>query len=173
MRSARLLLPTIVLLLAMVAETVWLGPLGLPGVVPPLTIVTVFGVSRWMTPPNAATLGFLVGALLDLMPPSDIPVGISAFAFALTAFALSYGRSLTEGSTLLTIFAWAAAATAAQLLRLILFVAAGVPIGGLSAVGLELLMTPVYALMLSSILLPLSSMWERLAATTRQPTIFR
>ena len=100
-------------------------------------------------------------------------MGISAFAFALTAFALSYWRSLTEGSTLLTIFAWSTAAASAQLLRLVLFVAAGVPVGGLQSVALELLMTPIYALMLSSLVLPLSSTLERIAATPRQPTIFR
>lgn len=173
MRVTRVLFPLLALLFAAVAETVWLAPIGFPGVVPPLTIITMFAVTRWMTPANAATVGFAVGIMLDLMPPSDVPMGISAFAFALAAFALSYWRNLTEGATILTVVAWAIAAVSAQSLRLVLFIAAGVPIGSLGAVALELIMTPIYSLMLASLLLPVSSVWEKFAAAPRQQTIFR
>lgn len=173
MRLTRVLLPLFALLLALVAETVWLAPLGLPGVVPPLSLVVLFAVTRWLSAPNAALIGFALGCFLDLMPPSDAPLGVSAFAFALTAFGLSQWRSLIEGSTLLTLFGWSLATALAQLMRLTLLIAAGVQVGGIQSASFGLLMSPLYGLMIASLVLPLSALLDRVVAAPRAPTIFR
>ena len=97
MRSTRILFNILLLLLALIVESVWLSPLRLPGAVPPLTVVVTIAISRMRTPPNAATIGFAVGLLADLVPPSTTPMGTSAFALCPVAWGASKWRHLADG----------------------------------------------------------------------------
>lgn len=173
MRITRVLLVATGLLMALVIESVWLSTLGLPGSVPPLTLVSVLALALMRTPPHAATIGFLVGLVADLVPPSGAPLGVSAFSFALMAFAISYWRNLLEGSTFLTLFAFASAAFAAFTLRILLALGVGAntdPVGQLFA---DVITAPLYAMMLASMVLPLNRGLDRITAGQRQLSIYR
>lgn len=173
MRSTRLLFNLALLLAAIIVESVWLSPLRLPGAVPPLTVVVTVAIARLRTPANAATIGFAVGLLADLVPPSTIPLGVSAFALAAVAWAASKWRHMSDGATGLTLLTFAAAAEAVVVLRLLVALLAGVPSDPLAGLALSLLMTPIYAVMLATVVQPAVSFSSQLISAPKQRTIFR
>lgn len=173
MRSTRILFNIVLLFFAVIVESVWLSPLRLPGAVPPLTVVVTIAIARLRTPPNAALIGFGIGLLADLVPPSTTPLGTSAFALCAVAFAASKWRHLSEGATGLTLLTFAAAAEAVAVLRVLVTVIAGVPGDPAAGLLLSLAATPIYALMLATVVQPVVSFSSRLVSEPQQRSIFR
>ena len=173
MKTTRALLTILGLLVSVVIESVWLTTMGLPGAVPPLTLVVVLSLAMLRTPPNAALIGFLVGVLVDLVPPSETPVGVSAFVFALAAFAISYWRNLLEGSTFLTLAAFTLAAFGAFTVRIFMVLGIGAPSDPVDQLFADVVTSPLYAVMLATIVLPLTRVVSRLTAGQRPQNIYR
>ena len=173
MRVTRLIGPVLLLALALVAESVWLTAIGLPGAVPPLVLVNILALARTRTAQNAAVIGFALGLLVDLVPPSATPVGVSAFAFALAAFGFSFAKPLLEGSNFLTLASVSIAAAGVVVVRAILGLAIGAASTPLSSVLVDLVTAPLYAIMLATFVFPIMARVERIAAPPRQQTIFR
>lgn len=78
MAWARWLLVLALVVTALLVELVALPLLGLPGAVPDLLMVTVIAVGFVAGPIRGASTGFVAGLLLDLVPPADGILGLSA-----------------------------------------------------------------------------------------------
>ncbi len=74
----RTLLCATALLIALVLQVVLLGRLDLPGAVPDLLLVTVVAIALAYGPTVGGASGFAAGLLIDLAPPADGVVGLTA-----------------------------------------------------------------------------------------------
>ena len=173
MRGWRSFATAVILVLFAVIENTWLSMLSLPGAVPPITLVAVFGYSLRRTPVNAALMGFFAGAVIDLMPPSTSPLGVSTFAFTAIAFSVSLARPFFEGSILTPLLGASAAAATSLLLRIIVSVAVGANQSVLAGFFVNLLTSALYAAMLASFVLPFTHLLDRIIAPRVQPSLYR
>jgi rod shape-determining protein MreD len=157
-------------LISVVITTALLARLPLPGATPDAVLVTVLAIAlagglRW-----GATCGFAAGLLLDLAPPSIVPVGTNAFILcAIGAVAGRWARSPNRGVGL-TLMIVAGAAIAAQILR------AGLGLmardGRVDATATPWLMVTgmAYAVILAPFVIPLvSAGFERLRSSVDGP----
>lgn len=78
MRTRRALLCGTLVLVALVLQLVVLGRLGLPGAAPDLVLVTVVAIALVYGPGVGGVTGFVAGLLVDMAPPSDGVVGLTA-----------------------------------------------------------------------------------------------
>jgi rod shape-determining protein MreD len=168
--AIKALLSGTLLVLSLVVTTALLGRLPLPGATPDVVLVTVLAIAlaggvRW-----GATSGFAAGLLIDLAPPSIVPVGTNAFILcAVGAVAGRWARRPNRGviSTLLIV---AGAAVAAQLLRAGLGLMARDGRVDASATPLLVVTGVAYAVILAPFIIPLvSGAFERLRTTTDLP----
>ena len=120
MRGIRIAVIATLLLLSGIVESTWLSMVSLPGVVPPLAFVVVMSFAIRRNPASAAVLGFAAGGLLDLIPPSSTPLGMSAFSMALVGFSISLIKPYLEGSLSLPIFAVSIAAISDIFIKILL-----------------------------------------------------
>lgn len=172
MKLTRNLLVALALLVSAIAEVAWLSPIGLPGATPPLTLVLVLSLALRRTPQAAATIGFFAGILVDIVPPSTTPLGISAFAFTLVAYLMSVGRPYFEGSVALPLAAVSLGGLAALLLRLLVGAIVGATVALPDSAWVSLLSTVAYSLVLGTIVFPITA-WIDRAITPRNSAIFR
>ena len=77
-------------LAAVIVELTLLSRLGLPGATPDLVIVTVVAISLAMGPVQGAMAGFVAGVLLDVAPPGDTVLGVSAIVFLVIGFVTGF-----------------------------------------------------------------------------------
>lgn len=82
-----ILLATLVVLSVLV-EVSLLAPLPWWGATPPLGLVTVAGIAFVYGPVTGASVGFATGLLLDLAPPAEGTIGITALILTLVGYAL-------------------------------------------------------------------------------------
>lgn len=68
-------------LLAVIVELTLLSRLGLPGATPDLVVVTIVALALALGPVPGAAAGFTAGVLLDLAPPGDTVMGVSALVY--------------------------------------------------------------------------------------------
>ncbi len=169
MKNARFALVGLSLVLAGVIESTWLSMLGFPGAVPPLTLVVVFSLSQRRLPANAAVVGFIGGLVMDIMPPSATPMGVSAFAFAAVAFVASGVKPFIEGSGVLALAAIASAAAISLMLRIAVSIAVSSPQDVTENFLGNLLSSAAYAVMLAVIVLPVAK-WFDTVITPRPAT---
>jgi len=90
MRARQVLIIGAFLLVAVLLQTTLLNRLQIPGASPDLVLVTVIALAFPYGPLPGAVTGFAAGMLIDLAPPGNGPVGISALI--LTAVGLAAGR---------------------------------------------------------------------------------
>lgn len=173
MKAFRILLVAFAIVVFAALEVTWLGMIGLPGSVPPLTLVTVLSLAIRRTPQNAAFLGFFAGVMVDLMPPSTTALGVSAFTFTALAFLISANRDLLAGSAVLTLVALSGLSVAAVIIRIGVAIAAGVS----QSVGQDLIVNVatsfLYGAMLATFLLPFTQWFDRVVSPRQQTAIFR
>lgn len=172
MRLTRSLVILTLLLLGSAIEVTWLNPLGLPGATPPLVMVLVIGAAMRRTPNRAALIGFIAGLIVDVMPPSTTPLGVSAFALAILGYAISNMRDLMENSVGLPLLAVAFAGLFVPLSRAVHVAFIGADIGAVEPLWMVLLTSPLYSVMLATIILPTLS-WVDAKFSVRNPQIFR
>ncbi|WP_042402650.1 rod shape-determining protein MreD [Streptacidiphilus carbonis] len=83
----RILLSTVLVVVALVAQVSVLARLGLPGAVPDLMLLVVIGLALVYGPQSGCLVGFGAGLLADLAPPSDHAVGRYALVLCILGYA--------------------------------------------------------------------------------------
>ncbi|AUG77211.1 rod shape-determining protein MreD [Kitasatospora sp. MMS16-BH015] len=87
MRTSRIPLAAVLLLLALVLQVSVLGRLQLPGATPDLLLLVVVGLALVYGPAAGCAVGFAGGLLADLAPPSDHAIGRYALVLCLLGYA--------------------------------------------------------------------------------------
>ncbi|HTY71253.1 MAG TPA: rod shape-determining protein MreD [Actinomycetes bacterium] len=100
MVAARIALAAALLLVAIVVETVVLGPLRLPGATPDVVLVVVIAFAMATDSASGALMGFAGGVLLDVSPPADGTVGRWALVLTLAGWAAGKYRIRSEAGPL-------------------------------------------------------------------------
>jgi rod shape-determining protein MreD len=95
MRLNRILLSTVLVVIAMVAQVSVLARLHLPGAVPDLLLLTVLGLAISYGHVGGCLVGFGAGLLADLAPPADHAVG----RYALVLCVIGYAAGLVKPET--------------------------------------------------------------------------
>jgi rod shape-determining protein MreD len=173
MKNFRFALVALALVVAAVIESTWLTLVGLPGAVPPLTLMAVLALALRRSPANAAVVGFLAGLLMDVIPPSTTPMGVSAGAFAIVAFFVSGLRTYIEGSAILPLAAAAGSAAAAIVIRFFIAVTTGVAQNLTDNLFGNLITSAVYGAILAVAVWPAMQWFDRFVTPRVTTTIVR
>ena len=152
----RILLSTVLVVVALVVQVSVFARLGLPGAVPDLMLLVVIGLALVYGPKGGCLVGFGAGLLADLAPPSDHAVG----RYALVLCVLGYAAGLLRPesgqirSVLTPLLVVAAAAFAATLL----YAGVGALVGDSAArhvgVGSLLVTSVIYDVLLAPFVVP-------------------
>jgi rod shape-determining protein MreD len=157
MRLNRFLLPTVLVVIAMVVQVSVLARLHLPGAVPDLLLLTVLGLAISYGHVAGCLIGFFAGLLADLAPPADHAVGRYALVLCVVGYAAGLakpesGRLRTAAGPMLVVIGASVATT-------LLYAGVGNIVGDTAGahVGLgKLLFTAtVYDLLLAPFVVPL------------------
>ncbi|MBT2385692.1 rod shape-determining protein MreD [Streptomyces sp. ISL-11] len=157
MRLNRILLSTLLVVVALVVQVTVLARLHLPGAVPDLLLLVVVGLALVYGHTSGALIGFGAGLLADLAPPADHATGRYALVLALVGYAVGLvrpetGRLRSATVPMLVVVAAAVGST-------LLYAGVGSLVGDTSArhVGLTglLLSAAVYDLLLAPFTVPL------------------
>ncbi|MFM1786875.1 MAG: rod shape-determining protein MreD [Actinomycetota bacterium] len=170
MRSVRIAVIATLLYLAGIIESTWFTMISLPGLVPPLAFVLVMSFAIRRSPASAAFLGFAAGGLLDLIPPTSTPLGMSAFSMAIVGFSMSLIRPYLEGSLSLPILAISIAAISDMFIKIIVASFMGVTQSFTSDFFVNFFSLGLYAAMLATFVLPFS-IWIDSRIVVKQKTI--
>jgi rod shape-determining protein MreD len=92
MRLKRIVLSTVLVVIAMVAQVSVLARLHLPGAVPDLLLLTVLGLALAYGHVGGSLVGFFAGLLADIAPPADHAVG----RYALVLCVIGYAAGLAK-----------------------------------------------------------------------------
>jgi rod shape-determining protein MreD len=95
MRLNRIVLSTVLVVIAMVAQVSVLARLHLPGAVPDLLLLTVLGLALTYGHVGGCLVGFCAGLLADVAPPADHAVG----RYALVLSVIGYAAGLAKPET--------------------------------------------------------------------------
>jgi rod shape-determining protein MreD len=79
-----------VIFVADVLQSTLLSRLGIPGATPDLLVVSVVALALALGPTQGAVAGFLAGALVDISPPSDTPLGVNSIVYLVVGFATGF-----------------------------------------------------------------------------------
>lgn len=172
MRLARSFFLLFVLALAAAIEVTLLNPIGLPGATPPLVMILVLSAAIRRTPNRAALVGFIAGIIVDAMPSSVTPLGVSAFAFALMAYVISNIRDLMVGSVGLPLIATAVAGATVPVLQQLQMYLINADFGRSEQLLVIILTSALYSVMLSTIVLPALA-WLEARFSPRNSTFAR
>jgi len=154
-------------------QTTWFTMIDWPGVTPPLTLVLVLSLALRRSPQQAALVGFLTGLLIDVLPPSTTPIGISAFAFCVVAAVVSMSRTYLEGAVLMPLLAAAGASVSVLFLRLVISLVTGASVGLSGNIVAAIITSGLYAAMLASFILPIAQKIDELLAPRQAVSIIR
>jgi rod shape-determining protein MreD len=108
MAAARVLVPTLVIMLAVTLQVALFPYLSYHGVVPNLALLVVVAAALARGPEFAAVVGFLSGLAIDLAPPADHVAGRWALALVVVGYLAGRLRQDTRTSTLAAVVAVAA-----------------------------------------------------------------
>ncbi|MFC4035446.1 rod shape-determining protein MreD [Streptomyces polygonati] len=86
MRAKRIVLSTLLVAIAMVAQVSVLARLHLPGAVPDLLLLTVLGLALAYGHVGGCLIGFFAGLLADIAPPADHAVGRYALVLCVIGY---------------------------------------------------------------------------------------
>jgi rod shape-determining protein MreD len=172
MKLARSFALLTLLAFAAAIEVTWLNPIGLPGATPPLVLVLVLSAAMRRSPNRAALVGFVAGIVVDVMPPSVTPLGVSAFAFAITAYAVSQFRDILSGSVGLPLLISALAGFFVPIVRYVHLALIGTEYTLVDPIFIFILTSALYSVMLATIVFPALA-WLESKFATRNSQIFR
>jgi rod shape-determining protein MreD len=157
MRLNRILLSSVLVALAMVAQVSVLARLHLPGAVPDLLLLTVLGLAISYGHVAGCLIGFFAGLLADLAPPADHAVGRYALVLCVIGYVAGLfkpdsGRLRTAAGPMLVVIGAAIGTT-------VLYAGVGSLVGDTAGahVGLAKLVftATVYDLLLAPFVVPL------------------
>jgi rod shape-determining protein MreD len=157
MRLNRIVLSTVLVVIAMVAQVSVLARLHLPGAVPDVLLLTVLGLALTYGHVGGCLIGFFAGLLADLAPPADHAVGRYALVLCVIGYAAGLakpdsGQLRTAAGPMLVVIGAAVGTT-------LLYVGVGSLVGDSAGahVGLAKLVftATVYDLLLAPFIVPL------------------
>jgi rod shape-determining protein MreD len=100
MRSARVIVATGLVVVALVLQVAIFPHLAWEGIVPNFCLLVVVAAALVRGPAFAATLGFFAGLLLDLAPPADHVAGRWALALVVVGYVAGLMRQDTRASAM-------------------------------------------------------------------------
>ena len=157
MRLNRILLSSLLVVVALVVQVTVLARLHLPGAVPDLLLLVVIGLALVYGHTGGALIGFGAGLLADLAPPADHATGRYALVLALVGYGVGLVRP--ETGRLRSATVPMLVVVAAAVVSTLLYAGVGSLVGDTSArhVGLTglLLSAALYDLLLAPFTVPL------------------
>lgn len=154
MSLARRLVTAVLLVLAVSLQSAVLTRWNLPGSVPDLVLVMVAAFAMRQLPAHGAQLGFLAGLLLDVAPPADGLIGLSAFTLTLVGYAAATFRSDFNRSVFGPLLFCGASGALAVLVHALLGGLLGDPTISTARTPLLMLTSLVYCTLLATIVVP-------------------
>ncbi|MFI5099385.1 MAG: rod shape-determining protein MreD [Actinomycetes bacterium] len=103
MTTRRILLFGLLLVVAVVLQTVVLSRIPLPGATPDLVLIVVVSLALVQGSTTGCVVGFAGGLLLDVVPPADGQVGRWAFVLALVGWFAGRAMDAAESSALVPV----------------------------------------------------------------------
>jgi rod shape-determining protein MreD len=157
MRLNRFLLPTVLVVVAMVVQVSVLARLHLPGAVPDLLLLTVLGLAMSYGHVAGCLIGFFAGLLADLAPPADHAVG--RYAMVLCVVGYVAGLSKPESGRVRTATGPMVVVIGAAISTTVLYAGVGNLVGDTAGahvgLGKLVLTATVYDLLLAPFVVPL------------------
>lgn len=86
MSLTRRLVTAVIMVFAIAFQSAVIAKWNLPGAVPDLLLVLVAAFAMRQLPQHGALTGFLAGLLLDVSPPADGLIGLSAFTLTVIGY---------------------------------------------------------------------------------------
>jgi rod shape-determining protein MreD len=136
-------------------EVTVLTRLPLPGATPDLVTVTVVALALALGPVPGAVVGFFAGLAVDISPPSDDPVGVTALVLTAVGFAIGLASSPEERSAWASVGLAAAACAGTTLAFALVTSLIGSPRVRWEEMGLLLATTALYGALLATFMVPL------------------
>ncbi|MBI1378639.1 MAG: rod shape-determining protein MreD [Frankiales bacterium] len=157
----RATLQVVLVLTALILELTVLPLLHLPGATPDLLAVTVIALGFVGGPVRGAVTGFLAGVLLDVVPPSDGVLGLTAVVFVVVGY-LAGLLGVRERGAFLTVGLTGLLAAATTLGIAVVGGVVGDPRVSWDRVPGLVLTQLGYALVLAAFVVPLvTALWRR------------
>lgn len=93
MSLTRRIVTAMLMVLAIAFQSAVVAKWNLPGAVPDVLLVLVAAFAMRQLPEHGALTGFLAGLLLDVAPPSDGLIGLSAFSLTIVGYVAATFRT--------------------------------------------------------------------------------
>lgn len=151
----RRFLTALIMVFGIALQSAVIARWNLPGAVPDLLLVLVAAFSMRQLPQHAAVTGFLAGLLLDLAPPSDGLIGLSAFSLTVVGYVAATFRTDFNRSVAGPLLFTGAAGAVAVLLHAFLGGLLGDPTVIFSRTPMLMLSSAIYCALLATIVIPI------------------
>ena len=137
-------------------EVVVFGRIPLPGATPDLVAVIVVSLALAFGPRTGALAGFFGGLAIDIAPPADSPIGVSALVLSVAGLLVGLASDPGERSALASIGLAAGACAATLLVSAMVLGLVGSPRVAWADLGILLVTTAAYGAILSAFVIPLT-----------------
>lgn len=154
-KIGRFVLAALLIVTSVVLQVSVLARLPLPGATPDLVLVVVGAWALRRGSIEGAIVGFAAGFALDLAPPSDGALGLTAFVFAIVGYLVGLAADDAQRSALAPLVIMALASVVALVLWATLAVLVGDARVTWAALGGQLLAQVLYTVVLTPFVLPL------------------
>ncbi len=151
----QVVLAVLLIVFAVTIEVTVLTRLPVPGATPDLVTVTVVALALALGPVPGAVLGFFAGLAVDISPPSDDPVGVTALVLTAVGFTIGLAASPEERSAWASVGLAAAGCAGATLAFALVTSLIGSPRVRWEDMGLLLTTTALYGALLAAFMVPL------------------
>lgn len=155
MNSIRRIVTTLIIVLAVAAQSAVVARWNLPGGTPDLVLVIVAAFALKQQAARATVLGFAAGLLLDATPPAAGLLGVSAFTLAIVAFSASQLRTDISRSPFGPLLFIGVAATLSVITHALVGGLLGDPTVSWSRAPLAAVSAALYCTLLASLVVPL------------------
>mgnify|MGYP006283671913 CR=1 FL=1 len=154
MSLTRRIVTAILMVLAIAFQSAVVAKWNLPGAVPDLLLVLVAAFAMRQLPEHGALTGFLAGLLLDLAPPSDGLIGLSAFSLTIVGYVAATFRTDLNRSVFGPLLFAGGAGPVVVFLHAMLGGLLGDPTITISRTPWLMLTSAVYCTLLATIIVP-------------------
>lgn len=154
MSLTRRFITAVFMVLAIALQSAVMTRWNLPGAVPDLLLVMVAAFAMRQLPVHGAILGFLSGLLLDIAPPSDGLIGLSAFSLTIVGYAAATFRTDFNRSVFGPVLYCGAAGAVVVMLHALLGGLLGDPTISIARTPWLALTSAIYCTLLATIVIP-------------------
>lgn len=155
MSLTRRIITAILMVFAIAVQSSVLTRWNLPGAVPDLLLVMVAAFAMRQLPVHGAMLGFLSGLLLDVTPPADGLIGLSAFTLTIVGYGAATFRTDLNRSVFGPLLFCGVSGSVVVLLHAMLGGLLGDPTISLTRTPWLMLTSFVYCILLATIVIPI------------------